>query len=115
MTRYKKDRGNKVTKKPLIERGCGVAIPLILQNTKICFTGIGTLFATLQTGCRASQGRFPPPLWMRAVITAILSSLMCSVLCSVVFVDYFALVGSIPNEQKVVKGRDIIVECTKYT
>jgi hypothetical protein len=32
--------------------------------------GIGTFPATLQGGCRASSGRFPPPLWMRADITA---------------------------------------------
>src|SRR6266700_6240683 len=34
-----------------------------------CYSaGIGTLHATSHVGCRASQGRFPPPLLMRAVI-----------------------------------------------
>jgi hypothetical protein len=32
--------------------------------------GIGTLPAHMQVGCRASLGRFPPPLWMRADMTA---------------------------------------------
>ena len=50
-------------KKPLHLRGSAtLLIPLILRLS----AGIGTLSATLQAGCRASQGRFPPPLLMRA-------------------------------------------------
>jgi hypothetical protein len=33
-----------------------------------CSAGIGTLPVTGQVGCRASSGRFPPPLLMRADI-----------------------------------------------
>ena len=39
--------------------------------------GIGTLPAYRQVGCRASTGRFPPPLWMRADMSAHLKLYMC--------------------------------------
>lgn len=46
--------------------------PLLVPSSCeiLYFAGIGTLRATLRAGCWASQGRFPPPFWMRAVITA---------------------------------------------
>ena len=39
--------------------------------------GIGTLPARWQAGCRASSGRFPPPLWMRADMSAHLKLYRC--------------------------------------
>src|SRR6266700_1595690 len=43
---------------------------LITPHLAECSAGIGTLSATSQTGCRASSGRFPPPLLMRVDLIA---------------------------------------------
>src|SRR5215831_237132 len=55
------------TQKPLYLRGfCFLArSPHLAEQS----AGIGTLPARLQAGCRASTGRFPPPLLMRAGLT----------------------------------------------
>jgi len=44
-------------------------IPLILRITP---PELAPFLATLQVGCRASSGRFPPPLLMRAVMSALI-------------------------------------------
>src|SRR5947209_20619218 len=57
VTRYKKPPGF---------RGLRV-LRLNSPHLAECSAGIGTLPALGQAGCRASSGRFPPPLLMRAV------------------------------------------------
>ena len=68
-TRY---AGNK---KPLKFRGRIIALsPHLADYT----AGIGTLPATSQVGCRASSGRFPPPLLMRVHLTGVFSCIVFS-------------------------------------
>jgi hypothetical protein len=71
--------------------------PLILR---IISAGIGTLPAALHAGCRASQGRFPPPLLMRAVTSLRYILLLNIFACK--FVTF--LVESIHNKRNECQG-----------
>jgi len=67
--------------------------------------GIGTVSASSRMGCRASTGRFPPPLWMRADLSAHIQ------LCS----GALTSTPSIASKSSAVKGGRLISQPAALT
>ncbi len=58
-------------KTPFCEKGSLASLPGSPHLAERCSAGIGTLPAALLAGCRASQGRLPPPVLMRALTASV--------------------------------------------
>jgi hypothetical protein len=58
-------------KTPFCEKGSLASLPGSPHLAEQCSAGIGTLPAALLAGCRASQGRLPPPVLMRALTASV--------------------------------------------